>query len=558
MNDMNSVFKRLVAIEDELIRLRKQRNYELNNLDEDNIPKLRQYSQIISKNQAAVSLVEQKVSDVESSVTLLSQYTSFDNVVVVEASDDKTGWDKTRVYYDKTSKIYYYYDGKQWLTTTSPVTAGLDTSIAQIQAKTVENEAEISLVAQSVTQNTQAITGLETLTGQIDGEIKIVKTNLASVETKADDAAASAELAAQSVTELESEVNGQIKTLTQNVASVKTTADSASASVSAIVTNIGSNGTVNAASIVAKINAAGSSVQIAADHISLAGKTIALTSDSINIESTYFDVSTTGAVDCTSLNVSGSNSYIDIGGSSSGDARLKVYNSDDIDEYTSISARGIFVNYPGSNGEMNMANGEFIAAAAPWGYNRSTTVSDGTLVCYNGFSGSNFFQVTPSADSWAADQVICAANFVCAGAKNRLERTEHYGNRLMYAYETPAPMYADFGRGTIAEDGMCVVYLDPLFYECIDNVYEYFVFLQRESGGGIEVTERLPDRFTVTGAPGATFAWMLTAPQKGFVMTRCEEFFEPETEPPQMPNPENAVYDKIGDTILKDYENQLG
>lgn len=553
MNDINSVLKRLVAIEDELIRLRKQRNYELNNLDEDNIPKLRQYSQIISKNQAAVSLVEQKVSDVESSVTLLSQYTSFDNVVVVEASDDKTGWDKTRVYYDKTSKIYYYYDGKQWLATTSPVTAGLDTSIAQIQAKTAENEAEISLVAQSVTQNTQAITGLETLTGQIDGEIKIVKTNLASVETKADDAAASAELAAQSVTELESEVNGQIKTLTQNVASVKTTADSASASVSAIVTNIGSNGTVNAASIVAKINAAGSSVQIAADHISLKGKTIALTSDSINIESTYFDVSTAGVVSCSAIEITGDDSYIEIDGSTVDSAKIKVNYTGYPELYIEMSPGGFSARDYSDYGSIGA---DYLGIGNDYGFVHAT---GNTFGVHCDDTGTDVLYVYASPDSWSSsNQVTVNGSFVVSGYKSRVESTEHYGNRLMYAYETPAPMYADFGRGTIAEDGMCVVYLDPLFYECVDNVYEYFVFLQREGGGEIEVTERLPDRFTVTGAPGATFAWMFTAPQKGFVMTRCEEFFEPETEPPQISNPENAVYDKIGDTILKDYENQLG
>ena len=553
MNDINSVLKRLVAIEDELIRLRKQRNYELNNLDEDNIPKLRQYSQIISKNQAAVSLVEQKVSDVESSVTLLSQYTSFDNVVVVEASDDKTGWDKTRVYYDKTSKIYYYYDGRQWLATTSPVTAGLDTSIAQIQAKTAENEAEISLVAQSVTQNTQAITGLETLTGQIDGEIKIVKTNLASVETKADDAAASAELAAQSVTELESEVNGQIKTLTQNVASVKTTADSASASVSAIVTNIGSNGTVNAASIVAKINAAGSSVQIAADHISLKGKTIALTSDSINIESTYFDVSTAGVVSCSAIEITGDDSYIEIDGSTVDSAKIKVNYTGYPELYIEMSPGGFSARDYSDYGSIGA---DYLGIGNDYGFVHAT---GNTFGVHCDDTGTDVLYVYASPDSWSSsNQVTVNGSFVVSGYKSRVESTEHYGNRLMYAYETPAPMYADFGRGTIAEDGMCVVYLDPLFYECVDNVYEYFVFLQREGGGEIEVTERLPDRFTVTGAPGATFAWMFTAPQKGFVMTRCEEFFEPETEPPQISNPENAVYDKIGDTILKDYENQLG
>lgn len=526
MNDMNSVLKRLVAIEDELIRLRKQRNYELNNLDETNIPRLREYSETISENKAAVTLVEQKVTDVESSVTILSQYTAMDNVVAVESSEDKSAWDKSKVYYDSVLKTYFYYDGTAWKETTNPVTAGLDTSIAKIEARTTKNESEISSVAKNVSTNTS---------------------NIASVKQTAD-------TNKSNITSLVTSVNKN----STNIAAVTQTANATEANVSTIVTNIGSNGTVNAASIVAKINAAGSSVQIAADHISLAGKTIALTSDSIDIASTYFNVSTAGAVNCTSLDVSGANSNINIGGSGAESVLVKLYNGGNDDDFVELSPAGIYVKDRFNNGVGELIRGSLMLSGSPYGYHRYIELSSASILCYNGFSGSNFFQVIPSANSGTADQVICAANFVCAGAKNRLERTEHYGNRLMYAYETPAPMYADFGRGTIAEDGMCVVYLDPLFYECVDNVYEYFVFLQREGGGEIEVTKRLPDRFTVTGAPGATFAWMLTAPQKGFVMTRCEEFFEPETEPPQIPNPENAVYDKIGDTILKDYENQLG
>ena len=545
----NELIKRLREIEDELIRLRKQRNYELNNLDEDNIPRLRQYSQIISENQAAVSLVEQKVSDVESSVTLLSQYTSFDNVVVVEASDDKTNWDKTRVYYDKTAKIYYYYDGKQWLTTANPVTAGLDTAIAQIQAKTAENEAEISLVAQSVTQNTQAITGLETLTGQIDGEINTVKTNLAAVETKADDAAASAELAAQSVTELESEVSGQIKTLTQNVASVKTTADSASASVSAIVKNVGANGAVTAASIVAKINSAGSSVQIAADHISLKGKTIALTSDSINIASTYFNVATSGAVTCTSLAVTGDGSSINVTGSSFSSSIIKVsYNN--LAYATDIRPGGVYsvtgtLGFEGSPQRVQVyANGN---------YYQYSNLSSYEVIC----NCYQYMYPIFHANS-NANQVIVGGTFTCIGSKSRTEQTEHYGNRLMYAFESPNPLYSDFGRATIADDGLCYVFLDPVFYECIDNNYDYFVFIQPEISGEFTIIERTSDHFTVQGTPGKSFAWMLVTAQKGYSATRTEELVIPEPEPAQTPDPENAVYDAVGDEILKEFENQLG
>lgn len=461
MNEYNELIKRFTAIEDELIRLRKQRNYELNNLDEDNIPKLRQYSQIISENQAAVSLVEQKVSDVESSVALLSQYTSMDNVVVVESSDDKSAWDTTRVYYDKTAKVYYYYNGEQWLTTSSPVTAGLDTSIAQIRA----------------------------------------------------------------------------------------TADSTSASVSAIVESVGSGGEVTAASIVAKINAAGSSVQIAADHISLKGKTIALTSDSINISSTYFNVATSGAVTCTSLAVTGDGSSINVTGSSSSSSIIKV-SYDSLAYATDIKPNGVYsvtgtLGFEGSPQRVQVyANGN---------YYQYSNLSSYEVIC----NCNQYMYPTFHANS-NANQVIVGGEFTCMGSKSRTEQTEHYGNRLMYAFESPNPLYSDFGRATIADDGLCYVFIDPVFYECIDNNYDYFVFIQPENGGEFAVIERTSDHFTVQGTPGKSFAWMLVTAQKGYSATRTEELIIPEPEPAQTPDPENAVYDAVGDEILKEFENQLG
>lgn len=646
MNEYNEIIKRFTAIEDELVKLRKQRNYELFNLDENNIPRLRAYSQLISENKQAISLVEQNVSDIESSVTLLSQFTSFDNVAVVEASDDKTGWDKSKVYYDSNAEVYWYHDGTQWRTTDSPVTAGLDTSIAQIQAKAAENEAAIALVAKSVTQNTEDIVGLEKLTGQIDGEIKTVKTNLAevtakadenetaislvaksvtdiesdiaglesadktlnesiaaielkaddnaanialvaknvatnasdivglqetagnidkelttvktnlaAVETKADDAAASAELAAQSVTELENEVSGQITTLSSNIASVKTTADSASASVSAIVSSIGSDGSVTAASIVAKINAAGSSVQIAADHISLKGKTIALTSDSINIESTYFDVTTAGAVTCSSIAVSGVNSNIDISGSAASTAKLSVRRNGYSYPYSQMTPQSTL--YIGaSSAENSVGYDGMYTIGYSSGYQLVNNFVAGTLEMSssrNSVIGYPTLRVLSDSN-----QVITGGMFTCFGLKSRTEQTEHYGNRLMYAFESPNPLYSDFGRASIADDGLCYVFIDPVFYECIDNNYDYFVFIQPESSGEFTVVERTADHFIVQGTPGTSFAWMLVTAQKGYSATRTEELIVPETDPPQTPDPENAVYDTVGDTIMNEYESQLG
>ena len=59
------------------------------------------------------------------------------------------------------------------------------------------------------------------------------------------------------------------------------------------------------ATIASKINQSATSVAIQAAHISLAGKTIALTSDNITIDSTYFKVSKTGAITATSGTIGG-------------------------------------------------------------------------------------------------------------------------------------------------------------------------------------------------------------------------------------------------------------
>lgn len=474
MNQYSEIIKRFQAVEDELAKLRKQRNYELYNLDEENVPRLREYSKLISENQKAISLVEQNVSDVESSVTLLSQYVN------------------------------------------------------------------------------ESIVELETLTGQIDNELKTVKTNLATVETKADDAAASAELAAQSVTELESEVSGQIRTLTQNVASVKATADSASASVSAIVKNVGSNGAVTAASIVAKINDAGSSVQISADHISLKGKTIALTADTIDITSTYFNVSTSGAVECTSLNVTGDKSTINIEGNSLSSAIVKVsYN--DLEYYTNVIPNGIYTKTGTLNSELSPSR---LRIGADGGYyNQYSLMTSSQITCTYG----QYMYPTFEANSIYNQVIVGGALFVYGSfnQKSKVSQTESYGDKALYCVESPSPYYSDYGRGTISEDGMLTVWLDPVFIECIDQNYDYFVQITLESTGNCYVSERYFDHFTVKGDPGTQFMFVITAPQNSLSAQRLETFVMPEEEDRIETNLENANYDAIGNSVLNEYENQI-
>ena len=107
------------------------------------------------------------------------------------------------------------------------------------------------------------------------------------------------------------------------------------------------------------------------------------------------------------------------------------------------------------------------------------------------------------------------------GTKNRLVKTNDYGNRLLYCYETASPLFGDVGEGQIGEDGKCYVWLDPKFSETIQTEH-YQVFLQAYGFGDCVVTERKADHFVVEGKAGLSFGWELKAKQLGYENTRTE------------------------------------
>lgn len=107
------------------------------------------------------------------------------------------------------------------------------------------------------------------------------------------------------------------------------------------------------------------------------------------------------------------------------------------------------------------------------------------------------------------------------GTKNRCVETADYAQRLLYCYETPAPMFGDVGEGVIAEDGRCHVWLDPVFAQTIEDG-RYQVFLQAYGAGDCRVAGREPGRFVVEGAPGLRFGWELKARQRDLAERRLD------------------------------------
>lgn len=118
-------------------------------------------------------------------------------------------------------------------------------------------------------------------------------------------------------------------------------------------------------------------------------------------------------------------------------------------------------------------------------------------------------------------RIFTKGNIVCNGTKSRKVRSEEFGERLLYCYETPSPLFGDVGEGVIDESGLCYVFLDSVFAETI-STNQYQVFLQRYGQGDCFVLERKPDYFVVQGEPGLSFGWELKAKQKDFDQMRLE------------------------------------
>ena len=121
--------------------------------------------------------------------------------------------------------------------------------------------------------------------------------------------------------------------------------------------------------------------------------------------------------------------------------------------------------------------------------------------------------------------VVVNGDLSVTGAKPRLVTTDDYGRRYLYCYETPSPLFGDVGEGTIADDGKCYIYLDPIFAETI-NTHQYQVFLQKYGSGDCWISERHPGYFVVEGTPGLSFGWELKAKQFDLDQKRLDKYEE--------------------------------
>ena len=250
-----------------------------------------------------------------------------------------------------------------------------------------------------------------------------------------------------------------------------------------------------------------------------------------------FRVSKTGAMYSTSGNIAG----FEI----NSDGLYHEYAS----EYSGISS-GIYAFVAGSPSKNNFDNAPFRVSRVGYMITRSiyltgnsgdelSEIPDNGNIILNSnatYGSSAFFHdesgnitVSITTDSRAPGVNIAGTlttqRLICSGTKSRIAKTEDYGNRALYCYEMPTPMFGDVGEGKIAEDGKCYIWLDSTFSETI-KTESYQVFLQKYGQGECYVTERTQRYFVVEGTAGMSFGWEIKARQAGFENLRLETFNE--------------------------------
>lgn len=150
----------------------------------------------------------------------------------------------------------------------------------------------------------------------------------------------------------------------------------------------------------------------------------------------------------------------------------------------------------------------------------SSTGNDRRAIFGVGSSGFNLESI--SSGTWI-NWDYSSGIIHTSGSKGRTMVTEDYSIRALYCYETPTPMFGDFGEGIIGEDGLCYISFEPIFAETI-NTEKYYVQLQKYGDGDCWVIERTGGYFIVKGTPGLSFGWEVKAKQKNSTYMRLDPY----------------------------------
>lgn len=149
--------------------------------------------------------------------------------------------------------------------------------------------------------------------------------------------------------------------------------------------------------------------------------------------------------------------------------------------------------------------------------------TSGSLKIAQIYSDVSNNRVRVSNNLTVSDSVKVNGQLTVSGSKSRVVDTENYGNRLLYCYEMPSPMFGDIGCSQTDENGEAIIDIDDLFHETVSTAIEYQVFLQKEGDGDLYVKQKERAYFIVEGTPNLKFSWEVKVKQAGYEYERLDD-----------------------------------
>ncbi|BDP85267.1 hypothetical protein EfmAA610_24770 [Enterococcus faecium] len=223
--------------------------------------------------------------------------------------------------------------------------------------------------------------------------------------------------------------------------------------------------------------------------------------------------------------------------------------------YTMKTGGGFMIRNPQGNLVFstwdNGNNRPFLSFGAPnFRYSNASYVTsgDGSSLSINGSAGNSWeFKVAGRTMKFTSDDDFLAKSassfsvfhgklarfeqstvqvykdFTVRGTKNSTVPTEHYGQRLLNAYETPEYYFADYGEAVTGDDGKVRVDIDPMFAETV-NLSRYMTHVTPTELVLCAVTHEDIDHFIIeTSKPNVLVRWNLVAHRLGYEDIRLKE-----------------------------------
>ena len=264
--------------------------------------------------------------------------------------------------------------------------------------------------------------------------------------------------------------------------------------------------------------------------VTLSNGGMTMNSGSINLGGGNFVATSSGAVTVKNLTA---NDYINVDGSNASNIKIPVATGSNSFGYTQLYKCGLLHYSPMTSLYLRAGPVPYDSTLMTFNSTYGLWLKDSLYYTGTGYmigmtqdkihmlSGSNINIVIQSHETNNLLMVVYGG-FACTGTKQRIAETKDYGNRSLYCYETPTPMFGDVGEGTIADDGKCYVMIDNIFAETV-SLKQYQVTLQKYGQGDCWVSERKSAYFVVEGTPGLSFGWELKAKQSDYDQLRLEK-----------------------------------